>query len=305
MTKETKKDLGVLIDPLTDFGFKLFFGQESTKDALISFLNSLLVDENREIFDITLKNREVEGEKPKQRVVRFDIFCEEKNGRKFIVEMQNVPKVNFVERALYYVCRGIDMQGRRKKNFDYEYAPVYGVFFVNFPLPQKAPKAVRRTYIVEEGEKAPFTDKLKMFFIELPSFTLTESQCETKLDKWIYNIKNMVTLDSLRFKQDLPVLQKLEEIMKVAALDPERQDEYEISFKAYHDIIAENEPEKLAEEWKKVGIEIGREVGLKEGRQEGEHKNKLTTALKMKADGMPADLIQKYTGLSPETIEGL
>jgi predicted transposase/invertase (TIGR01784 family) len=53
------------------------------------------------------------------------------------------------------------------------------------------------------------------------------------------------------------------------------------------------------------GLEKGRAEGLKKGRAEGEHEKALESARRMKADGMPAELIAKYTGLTVETINGL
>lgn len=37
--------MGKYINPFTDWGFKRLFGQEFSKDLLISFLNDLLVGE--------------------------------------------------------------------------------------------------------------------------------------------------------------------------------------------------------------------------------------------------------------------
>ena len=44
------------------------------------------------------------------------------------------------------------------------------------------------------------------------------------------------------------------------------------------------------------------EKGLEQGRSEGEHAKALDTASRMKADGMPAEVIAKYTGLTVEQI---
>ena len=54
-----------------------------------------------------------------------------------------------------------------------------------------------------------------------------------------------------------------------------------------------------------AGREEGREEGRAEGLAEGIEKNKRDNARQMKADGMPAELIAKYTGLSIEIINCL
>ena len=41
------------------------------------------------------------------------------------------------------------------------------------------------------------------------------------------------------------------------------------------------------------------------GKEEGREEKKREIASKMKADGMTVELISKYTGLTPEEIEGL
>ena len=41
-SKVVFKDVGIYINPLTDFGFKRIFGTEANKDLLIDFLNTVL-----------------------------------------------------------------------------------------------------------------------------------------------------------------------------------------------------------------------------------------------------------------------
>ena len=49
----------------------------------------------------------------------------------------------------------------------------------------------------------------------------------------------------------------------------------------------------------------GRDEGRAEGRAEGERDKALDSARRMKADGMTAELIAKYTGLDIETVNSL
>ena len=49
----------------------------------------------------------------------------------------------------------------------------------------------------------------------------------------------------------------------------------------------------------------GREQGRAEGRAEGEYNKALESARSMKADGMPVELIVKYTGLTIDEINRL
>ena len=49
--------------------------------------------------------------------------------------------------------------------------------------------------VEETGEV--FSDKLKFFTLELPSYrNMSESDCKTKIDYWLYNITNLETMTS-------------------------------------------------------------------------------------------------------------
>lgn len=53
------------------------------------------------------------------------------------------------------------------------------------------------------------------------------------------------------------------------------------------------------------GREQGRAEGREQGRAEGEYNKALESARSMKADGMPVELIVKYTGLTIDEINRL
>ena len=83
---------GKYINPFTDFGFKKIFGEEANKDILLDFLNELLRDEQGEIKSVAFKKNEHIGNTSLDRKAIFDIYCENENGEKFIVEMPKFKK---------------------------------------------------------------------------------------------------------------------------------------------------------------------------------------------------------------------
>ena len=107
--------MGKYINPFTDWGFKRLFGQEFSKDLLISFLNDLLVDEMH-IRDVTFKDKEQLADSKDLRGCIFDIYCETDDGNHFIVEMQNRWVPFFVNRSIYYaskaICRAAEKDNR-------------------------------------------------------------------------------------------------------------------------------------------------------------------------------------------------
>ncbi len=87
------------INPFTDFGFKKIFGEQASKALLIDFLNALL-PQNDKAVDLTFKNTEQLGQTEIDRKAVYDIYCENENGEKFIVELQKA-KQNFFKERIY------------------------------------------------------------------------------------------------------------------------------------------------------------------------------------------------------------
>lgn len=85
--RETTKTMSKFINPFTDYGFKLIFGREVSKNLLIEFLNDLLEGE-RVITDLTFLNNEQLPDYPEGRGIIYDVYCTTDTGEKIIVEMQ-------------------------------------------------------------------------------------------------------------------------------------------------------------------------------------------------------------------------
>ena len=100
------------ISLLTDFGFKRVFGTVPNKDLLIDFLNSLF-DGEQVVKDVTFLNSEHVGDVRSERKAIFDVYCENEQGEKFIVEMQNAYQTFFKDRSLYYATFPIREQAEK------------------------------------------------------------------------------------------------------------------------------------------------------------------------------------------------
>lgn len=270
------------INPFSDFGFKLIFGQESSKPILISFLNSLFEGE-REIVDLTYLNLEQLPDTTDGRRSIYDVYCTTTDGERIIVEMQYKSQDNFKERSLYYLSQAVAQQGRRGKDWQFELHAVYGVFFMNFRLGERS-KFRTDVILADRDTGELFCDKLRQVFLELPQFTKSESECVTNADYWIYNLKNMETLKTIAFQPYLAIFEQLEKITDVASLSEADRARYDESLKVYRDNMAVLNFAKKE----------GREEGMKEG-----------IARKMKAKGMDAATIADFTGLSPDQIDAL
>lgn len=306
------------INPFTDVGFKRIFGQEINKDLLIDFLNALLEGE-RQVKDIQFLDKELLPVYEKDRGLIYDVYCTDEKGEQFIVEMQNKEHVNFRERTLYYLSQAISRQGEKGAEWQFNLKAVYGVFFLNFSLTDLPHKLRTDIVLADRDTHELFTDKMRYIFIELPSFTKEEDECENDFERWIYVLKNMEKLQRLPFKARKAVFEKLEQIVDIAAMSKEDRMKYDESIKVYRDqlITMEYERQKgkaegFAEgkaEGEATGFAKGKAEGIAEGFAkgiaEGEAKLRLKNARGMKAAGIAPDLIAQITGLPLETVEGL
>ncbi len=302
----------VYINPLTDFGFKYLFGQEENKQFLLSFLNSLMEGE-AVIEDVNFIDKERINDNKDGRALIYDLHCETSDGGSIIVEMQNRYQTHFNDRALFYLSGDIYNQGRKGKNWNYQLTPVYGVFMMNFDWDDDPEKHLREDIgLINIRTRKVFSDKLRMTFLKIPLMDKTPDECRDILDKWIYIMKNMETMETMPkvFMRD-PVFKRLGEVAKVAALNPKDKKAYDRSLKIYRDnyAIAETERAQGKKEGLEEGIIIGKEEGIIIGKEEGiiigKEEEKCNIAINLINIGMNDDDISRATGLSPEKVSSI
>jgi predicted transposase/invertase (TIGR01784 family) len=126
------------IDPFTDFGFKKIFGSEANTDLLIDFLNELLRG-RKQIQTLKYLKNEHFGRTQEYRKAVLDLYCENENGERFIIELQRIKQRYFKDRSLYYATFPIQEQGPRSEYWDYELKEVYTIGIMDFTLDDSDP----------------------------------------------------------------------------------------------------------------------------------------------------------------------
>ena len=278
------------IDPRTDFGFKYLFGTPMNKELLIGFLNAIFHGTHT-VTDLTYLNGEKLGIRKEDRRAIFDVYCETESGEKFIVEMQNVFQQFFKDRSVYYSTFPIREQAKRG-DWDYRLESVYTVGILNFVFDEdKNSKDYfhHEVKLMDVNTKKVFYDKLTFIYLELPKFTKTEHELETLFEKWVFVLKNLSRLLERPAALQERVFNRLFEAASIARFTPKQLREYEDSVKAYRDIVN--------------AVNTARKEGREEGLEKGHEEEKIEIAGKMKSNGLPGDIIPKYTGLLIEEIE--
>jgi len=295
------------VNPFTDFGFKKLFGEEASKPALIDFLNSLLPADTQ-IKDLSFKNTEQLGQNLSDRKAVYDIYCEGEKGEKFIVELQKAKQDYFRERMLYYATFPIAEQALKGDNWNFDLKAVYCIGILDFIFNDYKTNEPKNIVFHDVRLRYPdgkvFYDKLNFIYLEMPNFHKTEDELETRLDKWLFFIKNLRDFQDIPriFKNEVVFLSAFEKA-EVARYSPEERASYEYSLKVYRDI--KNVIDSAAETARKEGIAEGLEVGIAEGKAVGITVGKTEMAKALKAKGLSIDLIIETSGLSREKIEKL
>jgi len=270
------------INPYTDFGFKKLFGEGANTDLLIDFLNSVLPEKHR-VKRLTFRNTEGLPQTSAERRAIFDIFCESETGEKFIVEMQKAKEHYFQDRSLFYSTFPIREQAQ-VGDWNFQLKAVYLIGILDFRYDEKEEKQkFLRDVSLKDQDGDLFYDKLHYIFFQMPLFTKTESELQTRRDKWLYFLKNLESFDHIPGILNEPIFERAFETAELAKMSPDEQFQYEQQLMIYRDNFAV----------------------MDTARMEGRAEEKIEIARNMKKDGVDPKTITKYTGLSTEEIERL
>jgi predicted transposase/invertase (TIGR01784 family) len=274
------------VNLFTDFGFKKIFGEEASKPILIDFLNALLPE--IQIRDLTFKDKEKLGRSEEERKAIYDIYCENTNGEKIIVELQKAKNNYFKDRTVYYATFPIQEQAERG-DWDYQLKAVYCVGILDFKFDENKAESndVIHTVELKNQKNRVFYDKLKFVYLEMPHFQKSELELDSRLDKWLYFIKHLEDFQSIPEIFKDTIFQQAFQKAEIAKYDIDERVEYEQSLKVYRDL---------------KGVI---DAAFDEGEIKGEIKGIAKVAKSLKENGFSFEIIAQNTGLSIEEIENL
>jgi predicted transposase/invertase (TIGR01784 family) len=290
MAKTTQPTTGTYIDPLTDFAFKKLFGSEPNKDLLIDFLNGVFRG-RKHIVDLVYNKNEHPGETVNEGGAIFDLTCTGNDGEQFIIEVQRGKQGNFKQRAIFYTSRLVTEQAPKGKRSEWAYnvKEVYLIALLeDFSLDAGNDQEFLHDICLSNRETGKvFYEGLGYIFIELTKFVKTEAELDTDLDKWLYVLKNMSSMDKIPVYLRKPIFEKLFNIAEYSNLTKEEKTMYDTSLKR---------------KWDNKAV---LDYAVKEATKEAEHNKAVDIAREMKNDGISVEQIAKFTKLPIAEIEKL
>lgn len=306
----TPAKCGRLANPYVDSQFKLIFDEESTR----LFLNSVL-RLKVPIRTLTIRNSESNDTSSVGRRVYFDVFCEDEDGNRFIVEMQRAWQSFLKNRLIYYICRKMDEMGRDYETKDggrtihgwnYDIKRVYMVCLLDDRDKDLTKQKFRQDisfYDVENHRQ--FSDKLMIVMINLKMLEDNVPEGCTEYYRNFLHLLQSISSDMTTAKELLrdidestlneeqkSIFRRVVNLSDVSSMTEEQRLQYE---------------EELRNEWDysasmNESFNNGKAEGIAEGLAEGEAKGKMQVARNLLKLGLPLAQVSEATGLSEEQL---
>ena len=282
-------------DLMNDEVFKLVFGQESSKEVMIEFLNQVITD--RQITDLEYFDKEMHPSERGNKGSIFDMCCRTNDGSRIIVEVQRRKQPFFPERAIYYSTFQIQRQVAAGAK-EYDFLPVYVVNIMEFDLDRNEGFTdVRTVYrLYEEKSHRLLTDRVTLIFIELNKFKKSIDELDGNILEGMYFcFKNMINLSQRPDVLDHNVFKKIFEVSELYNMDEETRKK----------VLEQMTTERDLRNQMACATEEGRAIGLAEGLAEGraEGKEKAKEALKLIAKGASVKDAAEFLGISEAELE--
>jgi len=295
------------IDPTTDFGFKKLFGKEATKDIVMCFITDVL-ELQTPLRDLRFLDKEQLPEIIEYRGGVYDLFCTDRKGNHFIVEMQKSPIAYIKDRMMYYstfpiaeqapkgevlrVAEPVEAYGKKAKKvpWDFRLDAVYCIAILGYALDGSATAVNYNSVRNDELPHPLFYDKLQFVTVELPLFdeSKPEYSLDKHLNKWLYFLNYLTDFDRVPdiFKGD-EIFEKAFHLAEIANLTPTELSQYRRSLKYLWDDYA-----RLT-------------TAEQKGEQKGILKGKLEVAQALLQKGSEPAFVAEVTGLSMDQIQQL
>ena len=268
------------LNPKVDFAFKKLFGSEENKDILLSFINSVLSEE-QQINSIQLKNPYNLANYREGKMSILDIKAVDNKGIWYDIEMQIAEQGYYDKRAFYYWSKVFADQIESGDDFELLKKTI-GINILDFNY--LAEEDYHNEYrVYNTRTKREFSNIFEMHFIELGKFNKDLKDIKTSLDRWVVFLNKAYEYDKDRIPDELAQdssIKKAIEKLDIMSLDKEEREIYENDLKRLRIYKAD----------------------IKTAERKGERKKALEIASKLRGQGMDLGAISAITGLSEEEI---
>lgn len=288
------------VDPLSDGGFKLFFGKSGKSNQfLVDFLNGLFEEDKDfdRIVAVEYRNTELSPDHILDKEIRYDVHCLTSTGHRFVVEVQREVRPNFLKRTDFYMAKAIVDQYLEKKEGErwtyMDLQPVVGVFVLEDHLAGKPQESVLDYQYRDKNDPSETLGMTRKIFVQLDYFHQKEEECVSKRDQWLYILKHLDDMEYMPFTETKDkIFAKLDDYARIGNLSKKDRQEYDRLLKFRLDYYSDL----------RDSVEEGEARGFAKGKAEGERARSIAIAKSLIAGGMSREEALRHTELSSEDL---
>jgi predicted transposase/invertase (TIGR01784 family) len=281
-----------ILSPMSDFVFKLIFGDRRNVDILTNFLKSVLTLPEDEYDYLTIVDPFLKPEAENEKMSILDVKVHTTTGKVIDVEIQVESVPGLPERIVSY---GAGMlRGQIRKGGKYQDTrQVICILITNYVLVPEEEDYYNEISLRYAKSGREFTNILKFITLELPK--LPKQDDAREVWSWLKFMKSQREEDFMAIAEQNPQLRRpVAVLMKLSGDERAR-----MSSEAQERFRMDNEARMDG------AYRSGKEEGKEEGYEQGVKERDEKIARKMKYDGFSPGQISKYTGLAPEEIQNL
>ena len=303
-----------------DWAMKRLLRNKANFSVLEGFLTTLL---NEKIVIQKLLESESNQEDEFDKYNRVDMLAENSKGELILIEVQNNNEYAYFQRMLFGTSKLVTEYINRGEGYD-KVRKIYSVNIVYFSLGNgkdivyHGKTEFRGIHQHDILELTPFqkqnfkVDTVSQLYPEYYILKVNDFNqiAKSPLEEWIYYLNTGDIPDSAT----APGLDEARSRLKLDRMNKAELDAY---YRHLDNIVilrdnifterAEGRAEgreEGREEGRVEGREEGRAEGRAEGREEGKRKEQIKIARQMMSDGMPMDVVFRYTGISEKDLNG-
>ena len=253
--------MGIGINPLIDYAFKLLFGSEKQKSLTIGFINAVLGGQIP-VTDVTFPNTVHSKLSEDGKFFILDVLAEDALGRKFNIEVQIALPAGMAERMVFYTAETYVRRLQQGQNYT-DLRPSISICVLSGALIRQPAKLHLDFRLREETLPITLTNDLQIHFLQLNHLQVTAETLytATPIERWCWFLRHAQELTTEQVSQLLPDQEFTEaaRVLEMISQTPEQLYEYNARVKAQRDeeariIYAQQQ-----------GIEQGIEIGQLQG----------------------------------------
>ena len=244
------------ISILSDYGFKVTFGNESDTRFLRKALQAL-INSTVPIKQVTFIQNEMKGLTIDSRSGIYDIACTDENDNHFIVEMQLGDYPEFIQRMKFYALYRFNTFVKKGK---YTFEDLPKIYCIGILANNIFSDIVdyHNIAVLKNQKGELIDDEMSFVTVELKKFKLQENECKSDLEKLIFTMNNLNTItESTPFPKfwDEDWLNFAIKELDTKAMTPEQRLIYEMTVSA-NALAVKNENKKIQEAKNQKEIEV-------------------------------------------------